>query len=292
MYKCGFFGKTQVADTEMENAAKGISDKFESPEDFFNEHHSIHKECSSFYTDCGIPVLSSIPLINLAFPKKCATNLDVTKKAFEITMHNNINTTENSDSNHDAVTENVTENSDSNNDAVTENVTENSDSNNDAVTENVTEDTADYNIDSDVESSEIQGIYESCLHKDLIKDHGYGFIEANSHKEKYKDSSFEPLLSDARLPPCQTLEDYDTSLRKHECCFLPTSFQEMYRKGITLEVTEMITNQHCARLCGLENIGSTDAEAALFEGLGYVSGGFHACMCKNLDPNVNYDDFK
>jgi hypothetical protein len=97
MYKCGFFGRTQVTDKEMENAAKNISKEFESRADFFNEHHSIYKECSSFYTDCAIPVLSSIPLINLAFPGTCATNLDVTKRAFKIEKINHNDSVDTSD---------------------------------------------------------------------------------------------------------------------------------------------------------------------------------------------------
>jgi hypothetical protein len=46
--------------TEMTDAAKSISEKFEAMEYLINEHHDIYKECGSFYTDCGMPVLSSI----------------------------------------------------------------------------------------------------------------------------------------------------------------------------------------------------------------------------------------
>ena len=242
MYKCGFFGKTQVTDMEMENAAKGISDKFESPEDFFNEHHSIHKECSSFHTDCGVPVLSSIPLINLAFPRKCATNLDVTKKASEIIMHNNTNTTENSDSNNDAVTENVTEDTESNynidndttindpNNGVIINDTVTSDSNNDVTTNDSNDGvvindtiTSDSNNDvtTDDSNSDVVTIVEdvtnevitrrlpnSCRGKRNVKNYGYFATRSNS------DGTTRSDFTNQFSPQCTE------NLSEDECCFV------------------------------------------------------------------------
>ena len=61
---CSFFGGRDATKDEI---TKEIQ---KNARDWSNK-------CSNLYLDCGTPVLSSIPGVNLLFPRDCATRGDV-----------------------------------------------------------------------------------------------------------------------------------------------------------------------------------------------------------------------
>jgi hypothetical protein len=65
IYKCGLFGKSKV----------DFEDLVEVKKTFGND--TDMDSCSSYYKDCGVSVLSNIPLINNIFTKTCVTKKEL-----------------------------------------------------------------------------------------------------------------------------------------------------------------------------------------------------------------------
>jgi hypothetical protein len=56
MYKCNFLGKTAVDLTSVLEESQSYTDE---------------NSCTKYNVDCGVPILSSIPLLNKMLPRKC-----------------------------------------------------------------------------------------------------------------------------------------------------------------------------------------------------------------------------
>lgn len=71
MYKtCGIFGEKDATDIQVQ-------------EEMTAAVQSRTNKCTNLYTDCGVPVLSSIPVVNVLFPRECVTEGDLKRKAME-----------------------------------------------------------------------------------------------------------------------------------------------------------------------------------------------------------------
>jgi hypothetical protein len=74
MYKCNFLGKNDVTDDMLRNSSKKLMEK---------DNDEFLSQCSSFHSDCGVPILSSLPILNNLFPRVCVTNREVVELAIE-----------------------------------------------------------------------------------------------------------------------------------------------------------------------------------------------------------------
>jgi hypothetical protein len=75
MYKCCVFTKIKVDnDVVMDEVKKN-----------YNLDPNL---CSAYHYNCGVPLLSSLPLLNILFPRTCVPNKDLLSQYDLITSNN------------------------------------------------------------------------------------------------------------------------------------------------------------------------------------------------------------
>ena len=66
---CGFLLSHDATESEIKQEANR----------FMYSGRPSSTTCTDLYTDCGVPILSSIPVVNTFFPRTCATQEDLAK---------------------------------------------------------------------------------------------------------------------------------------------------------------------------------------------------------------------
>ena len=77
MYECTIVSRNNVSNDDIVDLHNKTKDDVDD------------NSCSGIYTDCGIPILSSIPLLDKIFPRKCISNGDLKSMAAQIISDKN-----------------------------------------------------------------------------------------------------------------------------------------------------------------------------------------------------------